>query len=64
MSDRSNWEVKIFHSPEEAERHELNQYRAMTGNERVAVLIELIWRNEQPQATAKLDRTITIAKGA
>lgn len=59
---RSDLELKIFRSPAEALEDELNQYRALTPDERVEILIELIYRYGN-QAEHRLDRTPSIVHG-
>ena len=59
---RSDLELKIFRSPAEAREDELNQYRALTPEERVDILIELIYRYGN-QTEHGLDRTPSIVHG-
>jgi hypothetical protein len=59
---RSDLELKIFRSPAEAREDELNHYRALTPEERVDILIELIYRHGN-QTEHRLDRTPTVIHG-
>jgi hypothetical protein len=53
--------LKVFNSPEEAERETRRQYRLLTPNERLALTVELQRRYyEQRDAPRRLSRVLTV----
>jgi hypothetical protein len=59
MSDRSNWPVHVYRTPEDADRADDEFYAQLTPQERIALMFEIIGDNDPER---RLDRIPRITK--